>query len=84
MKLLHSLPSRSRFHDAVFTVLDGVEVLLVACDDHKARLYKDISSAPAKRINGDDETSGEADEEEGEEDGSPMTLFAELAGHKNR
>ena len=85
MKLLHSLTSRSRFHDAVFAVLGGTEVLLVACDDHKVRIYKDISSAaPRQTTQGVEAGEEEDSNEDGDEAGTPLTLFAELVGHKNR
>lgn len=41
MTLFASLASRSRFHDIQFTTLvGGEEILLVACEDHKVRLYR--------------------------------------------
>lgn len=39
MTLLHTLTSRSRLHDALLAVIGNREMLLVACDDGKVRIY---------------------------------------------
>lgn len=43
MELIKSFSSQSRFHDVAFVEKDGAEVLLVACDDGKVRIYKDLT-----------------------------------------
>jgi len=42
MTILQTLESNSRFHDVQFTRLDDVseELMLVACEDGKGRIYK--------------------------------------------
>lgn len=43
MQLLRHLSSPSRFHDVAFLEKDGCDLLLVACEDGKVRIYKDMS-----------------------------------------
>lgn len=40
MELVRTFTSLSRFHDVAFLEKDGVNILLVACDDGKVRLYR--------------------------------------------
>lgn len=71
MDRLHTMTSRSRYHDVQFAELDnGTEVLLVASEDGKTRIYDQIASKAPE------------DEEEGAE---PVPrCSAELVGHTNR
>ena len=69
MDALHTLASRSRFHDLCFERLqDGTEVLLLACEDGKVRVYDHIAT--------------EVDDEG--VPNTTLRCFAELAGHSNR
>ena len=69
MEALHTLASRSRFHDLRFEQLsDGTEVLLLACEDGKVRVYDHIAT--------------EVDDEG--VPNTILRCFAELAGHSNR
>ena len=70
MDRLHTMTSRSRYHDVQFAELDnGTEVLLVASEDGKTRIYDQIAS--------------EASEEEEGAEPEPR-CSAELVGHTNR
>lgn len=42
MELVKTFSSISRFHDVAFFEKDGKEVLLVACDDGKIRIYQNL------------------------------------------
>lgn len=69
MDALHTLASRSRFHDLRFERLeDGTEVLLLACEDGKVRVYDHIAT--------------EVDDEG--VPNTTLRCFAEFAGHSNR
>lgn len=68
MELIKSFASPSRFHDVAFVEKDGVEILLVACDDGKVRIYKDLLANAA-------DENAESDKED---------HFAELTGFNNR
>lgn len=48
MTLLTTLESKSRFHDVHFFPLDGVneELMAVACEDGKGRIYAIPTEAP--------------------------------------
>lgn len=72
MELIKSFASASRFHDVAFVEKDGVEVLLVACDDGKVRTYKDLF-ADADSVSDNGEVGAEKQEH-----------FAELVGFSNR
>lgn len=73
MDRLHTMTSRSRYHDVRFAELeDGTELLLVACEDGKTRVYDQLAS----------EAVSDDGEEEGKE--SEPRCIAELGGHANR
>lgn len=56
MELVKTFSSISRFHDVAFLEQDGVEILLVACDDGKVRVYKDLEESTEDVENIDTET----------------------------
>lgn len=68
MTPLRSFSSISRFHDVTFVEKDGKELLLVACEDGKVRIYKDIRKTA--QLEG-----GDAEQQE---------HIAELVGFSNR
>lgn len=70
MTPLRSFASQSRFHDVAFIEKDGQELLLVACEDGKVRIYRDL----AERL----------DEDEDEETQPQEEHIAELTGFSNR
>lgn len=73
--MLQTLTSRSRFHDIAFVDIEGVEILLVACDDGKVRIYRNLASeVPTTSLDADGSTKDE---------GEPGHI-AELVGHTNR
>lgn len=75
MDRLHTMISRSRYHDVQFAELDnGTEILLVACEDGKTCVYDKIVSEPPT----------EDDDAEEEKALPELRLFVELIGHSNR
>ena len=75
MKPLHTLHSRSRFHDICFAESGGTEILLVACDDGKIRLYDNLAGKERQ------EEEVVLDDYKSQ---TRLTSFAELVGHQNR
>lgn len=70
MTPLKSFASQSRFHDVAFTEKDGQELLLVAGEDGKVRIYRDL----AEGVHEDEDEGTQAHEEH----------IAELTGFSNR
>jgi protein MAK11 len=70
MSLIKDFRAATRFHDVAFVDYQGSELLLVACEDGKVRIYKDITAS-------EDDAKEEKEEEE-------LSHIAELVGHSNR